>query len=400
MTAVPPFPPPLRTDGSNEFARYSMQVRVPRIARETLERNPGFAPAIRDDVERLARDIEDDAVLPGPQAPALDFAGWSAADARHAGETWLGTGWFYAEYAFYREVIRRCRYWQTGVDPFAPAKLEELATERLWERLVGALARAGSREERLAGLLDDSLWANRVDLSYSVAAARARADEDLIADDRAAAVPVLAGPGARVHVVADNTGIELALDLALVGAILEDPAASVTVHLKMEPVFVSDAMPSDLWTLVDRMHARGGDARSLANRLRAEADAGRFALAPDPFWSSPRFLHEAPPHVAEALAGATIAVFKGDANYRRICGDAIWPPASPFASACEHLRAPLVALRTMKSDPILGLAPGTVDRLDAEDPRWRIDGRRGVIQAFVPTGGKAARSETRSETGR
>jgi hypothetical protein len=366
-----------------------MQVRVPRIARETLERNPDLPGAVRDDVERLARDIEDDAMLPGPKAPALDFAGWAAADARHAGETWLGTGWFYAEYAFYREVVRRCRFWQTGADPFEPAKLEELATERLWERLGAALARTGAREERLAGLVDDSLWANRVDLSYSVAAARARADEDLIADDRAAAVPLLARPGARVHVVADNTGTELALDLALAGAILEDPAASVTVHLKMEPVFVSDAMPRDLWTLVGRMHARGGDARRLAGGLRAEADTGRFALAPDPFWSSPRFLHEAPPHVAEALGGATIAVFKGDANYRRICGDAIWDPAAPFASACGSLGAPLVALRTMKSDPVLGLAPGTAQRLDAEEPRWRIDGRRGVIQAFMPPGGNS-----------
>jgi damage control phosphatase ARMT1-like protein len=141
------------------------------------------------------------------------------------------------------------------------------------------------------------------------------------------------------------------------------------------------------------MHARGGDARRLADRLRAEAEVGRLALAPDPFWSTPRFLHEAPPHVAEALAGATIAIFKGDANYRRICGDAIWDPASPFASACEYLRAPLVALRTMKSDPVLGLAPGTAERLDSEDPRWRIDGRSGVIQAFIPPGDTAEREE-------
>jgi hypothetical protein len=44
----------------------------------------------------------------------------------------------------------------------------------------------------------------------------------------------------------------------------------------------------------------------------------------------------------------------------------------------------MVALRTMKSDPILGLAAGTRERLDAEDPGWRVQGRRGVIQAFVP----------------
>jgi hypothetical protein len=381
---LPPFPPPLRTDGSNAFARHSMQVRIPAIAREVVARNPGFSQTIKDDVERLAVGIEGDQPLPAPRPPALDLPGWVRAHGEHAGETWLSTQWFHAEFAFYRELGRRCRFWEMGVDPFEPAKQEELASDRLWERLELALARRGSRDERLVGLLDDSLWANRVDLSYAVAAARARADEDLIADDRDAATRWLARPGARVHIVVDNTGTELALDLALVDAILEDAGASVAVHLKMEPVFVSDAMPRDLWMLVERMQARGADARRLADRLRAAAEAGRLALVPDPFWSSPRFLFDAPPHVASALEGATIAVFKGDANYRRIVGDALWPPTDPFARACAYLRAPIVALRTMKSDPVLGLAAGIPERLDAEDARWRVDGRRGVIQAFVP----------------
>jgi hypothetical protein len=380
----PPFPPPLRTDGSNAFARQSVQLRLPVIAREVIARNPRFPQAVKDDVERLAVAVEGDEPLPVPRAPALDLPGWLRAHGEHAGESWLSTQWFHAEFAFYLEIGRRCRFWETGVDPFEPAKQEELANERLWERLAVALARRGPREERLAGLLDDGLWANRVDLSYAIAASRPRADDDLIADDRALATPWLARPGARVHIAVDNTGTELALDLALIDAILDDPAASVAVHLKMEPIFVSDAMPRDLWTLVDRMHARGSDARKLAERLRAAADLGRLALVPDPFWSSPRFLYEAPPHVATALSGATIAIFKGDANYRRVVGDAIWEPTEPFARACGDLRAPLVALRTMKSDPVLGLAAGVAERLAAEDPRWRVEGRRGVIQAFVP----------------
>ena len=380
------FPPPLRTDGSNEFARYSMQVRVPHIAREVVEHNPRFSLAVRDDIERLAASIEEGAPLPAPRAPALDLQEWRRAHAEHADETWLSTQWFYAEFAFYREIGRRCRFWEMGIDPFAPAKEEELASERLWERLGAALARRGPREERLTGLLDDSLWANRVDLSYAVAASRARADEDLIADDRAVAVPRLARPGARIHVVADNTGTELALDLALIDAVLEAPDTTVTVHLKMEPVFVSDAMPRDLWALVDRMHARPGDARRLADRLRAASDGGRLSLAPDPFWTGPRFLWQAPPHVLASLESATMAVIKGDANYRRVVGDALWPATAAFATACAYLRAPIVALRTMKSDPVLGLPVGVPERLDAEDPRWRIDGRRGVIQASVPAG--------------
>jgi hypothetical protein len=158
----------------------------------------------------------------------------------------------------------------------------------------------------------------------------------------------------------------------------------VTVHLKMQPVFVSDALPKDVWQLLERMRARGGEATRLADRLIAHFVAGRLVLAPDPFWSGPRFLWDAPAHLRDALGAATLTIFKGDANYRRVVGDAAWPAAEPFASACTAYAAPLVCLRTMKSDSVLGLPPGTAERLDASEPRWRIDGRYGVVQYFEP----------------
>jgi hypothetical protein len=132
------------------------------------------------------------------------------------------------------------------------------------------------------------------------------------------------------------------------------------------------------------MTARGGEVRLLAERLAVSFDAGRLVLSPDPFWSSPRFLWDAPAHVSGALNGASIVVVKGDANYRRIVGDALWPPSAPFATACAYLRAPIACLRTMKSDAVLGLPAGMAERLDVTDPRWRVDGQRGLVQVFVP----------------
>jgi Damage-control phosphatase ARMT1-like domain len=379
-------PPAIRTDGSNPFARYSMKVRVPKIARDTIERNGDYPPAVKRAVERLAADIEGDAPLPRPRPPAPDVVAWTEAHAERAIETWLTTEWFHAELAFYRELVAGCRFWETDRDPFRPAKEEELASETLWERLEAALARPGSREERVFALLDDALWANRVDLSYSVGTAHARVDSDLLADERATAVPRLVRPGASVHVVLDNTGTELGLDLALVGALLEEPAARATLHLKMQPVFVSDAMPRDVWELVARMRARGGDALRLAERLTRAFDEERLALVPDPFWSGPRFLWQAPPHVLAALRSSTIVVCKGDANYRRVVGDAMWPASAPFAAASGYLAAPIVCLRTMKSDALVGIADATIERLDAIDPQWRVVGKYGLIQTHAPTG--------------
>ena len=81
------------------------------------------------------------------------------------------------------------------------------------------------------------------------------------------------------------------------------------------------------------------------------------------------------------LAGADLVVVKGDANYRRLLGDAHWPPTASFARATRHFPARLAALRTLKAEIIVGLEPGEAERLRAEDPSWLVNGRRGVVQA-------------------
>jgi hypothetical protein len=385
-------PAPIRTDGSIEFARYSMEKRVPAIARDVIAHNPGFSPAVRRGVERLARDIEGNAPIPPPKPPAPDVASWTDAYLSHASDTWLDAEWFYAEYAFYRELAHACRFWETGRDPFAWTKEEEIASDALWARLGGALGpiHALARTERLALLMEQTLWGNRMDLSYRVAADRTQGHEgDLLADDRAAALTLLSGAGARVHLVADNTGTELAFDLALIDALLEDEETRVTLHLKAQPVFVSDAIVADVWALLDRMRGRpDGSVARVAERLFAAFDDERLSFAPDPFWSGARFFDDAramPAYLREELAAATILVLKGDANYRRLSGDALWPEDATFAQACSNVPCPVACLRTMKSDSVVGLPAALVAQLDATDSRWRIDGKRGVIQVGATT---------------
>lgn len=382
----PRLTPPLavRTDGSNAFARHTMQVRVPRIARDVVERE-GLPRGAAEAVEQLARDVEGDRPLPAPRPPSPDVEAWSAVHAEHPGERWLAAEWFHAEHVFYRELARACRFWETGQDPFRGAKEQELCGDRPWQRLQEATAQQGARDERVLRLLGDSLWGNRVDLSYAAASAHAKpGDEDLLVDERTVALPWLLRAAARVHVIADNTGTELVLDLALIDALLEDVSACVTVHLKVQPVFVSDATVADLWRALERMHERAGDARALASRLRSAFDEGRLRLAPNPFWSGSRFLWRAPAHLAAELAGATVVVLKGDANYRRMVGDALWPADTPLSDVADYVSSPVLCLRTMKSDPVAGLPAGLAGKLDAVEPRWRIDGRRGVAQVVLP----------------
>jgi hypothetical protein len=275
------------------------------------------------------------------------------------------------------------RYWETGRDPFAPAKRNELAGERPWEGLDAALAVVAlAPEERLYALLGRALWGNRVDLSYAVGVAfGAQGDtDDLLSDDRAWAVPKLLSPRGNVHLVADNTGSELAMDLVLADALIALAGSRVTLHVKMHPTFVSDAIVADVWALVASMHERGGRARELASRVRRAFDEQSLRVVPDFFWNGPAFLWDRPARLVAELDRATIVVLKGDANYRRAVGDALWPTETSLAHVTSYFPAPLLCIRTLKSDPIVGLPTGLAARLDAGDAAWRVNGRRGVIQ--------------------
>lgn len=386
MLTAPAAPPMIRTDTSNAFAHHTMRVRLPAIVRETAARNPDYPPLIHDNLERLAAALESDAPIPMLERPTPDYAGWAAQHAAHSPASWQGAAWFFAEFYAYRLLVQAARWWETGRDPFAPAKAEEYASGQPWALLERALdAPPPAPEERLSRALTFALWANRIDLSLSAVAAlggESTHAADLLADQRAAAAERLLAATGPVHIVTDNAGSELTLDLALAGALLELTDAPITLHVKVHPIFVSDAIPADALALIGWLaDGRAGAASAaLGARLRAAFELGRLRLAPDLFWNSAHPLWALPPYLAQTFAGARLVIVKGDANYRRILGDALWPAEMSFADVTSYFPAPLLALRTLKSEPIVGLPPGLAARLDAEDAGWRVNGRRGVAQ--------------------
>jgi hypothetical protein len=167
----------------------------------------------------------------------------------------------------------------------------------------------------------------------------------------------------------------------LLDAVIELAGARVILHVKAEPTFVSDATPTDVRALFSAMAQRSGAVGALGLRLEGAVSQGSLRIAPDFFWNGPRFLVKLPDRLAKEVRRARIVVLKGDANYRRTIGDALWPPETSLAQATADLAAPLLALRTMKSDPVVGLPAALVASLDRTDARWRLDGRRGIIQS-------------------
>jgi hypothetical protein len=356
-----------------------MKVRVPKILDDVCQDNQDFPRPILDAVARLRDDIRGDARLPPLGFPAPDAGEWQP---EPGAETWLRTGWFFAECYLYRSLMSAVRYWERARDPFAPIKRRELESDALWHGLEGIVAHPAHGDERVHALLDLSLWGNRVDLSYGVGTAFGRAGQshDLLCDDRRRAVTELLRPRGDVHLVADNTGSELSMDLALADVLITSAAARVSLHVKMHPVFVSDATVADVWDLLGAMRGRGGPCRELGARLERAFEAGQLRILPDFYWNGPRFLWDRPARIAAEIDRADMVIFKGDANYRRVIGDALWAPDTALADATGYFPAPLLLLRTMKSDAVVGLPGGLAERLDNVDREWRINARRGLIQ--------------------
>lgn len=400
---MPARPAPIRTDRSNAFANNTMRVRLPAIVDEVITLNRDYPQGIKDSLFELRDALVTGAVIAGldPKS-APDHAEWAAAIKRQreivgSEPSWQNSEWFFAETYAYRGLIQAVRWSETGRDPFLPKKLEELNSDALWQLVERACQPLDSPESELRRAVEFALWGNRIDLSYAPSSERGAeiSADDLLVDDRGALAAHLLVPRtsqtgsmdcAPVYIVADNAGSELAMDLVLVDCLLGHSCDSVVLCLKAHPTFVSDATPEDVWMMLCQMTGRGGRIAALSERLQNHWRTGSLRFLPHPYWNSSRFLWDLPAGYRGLFNTAQLVIIKGDANYRRAVGDALWPPHTPFADVLNYIDAPLLCLRTLKSDPIVGLPSAeTAASLDQADPDWRVNGKRGVIQFKAQT---------------
>jgi len=385
-------PPPISTGEPGSFARYTLQGRVPAIVQETIALNC-FPADVRGALEALRAELTG-GMIRELREEALDRAFWNTVSAPFIGRSWLDAPWYWAEAYFYRRLLEATGYFQSGptqgVDPFNAKKRTELTPDAA-PRAVNTLLQNAPDDprHRFESLLHASLWGNRIDLSYEAASRLGRAAgirverANLLVDDTPLVWEFLrTGPSRRLAVLADNAGTELLMDLVLVDYLLETGMVSkIDLHLKPQPFFVSDAMPQDVADALEALEAGGGLGRSLAQRLRVQRSQGRLHLTTHWHYATSLFFFQLPEDLRSVLARMDLVVIKGDANYRRLLGDAHWPPTTPFARVAGYFPAPLLALRTLKAEIIVGLDVGEAERLQAQDPAWLVNGQRGVIQS-------------------
>ncbi|EWS92853.1 damage-control phosphatase ARMT1 family protein [Streptomyces filamentosus] len=332
-----------------------------------------------------------------PLAPSeSDHEQWSVWGREFFGRSWFDAPFLWSESYFYRRLLSAVGYFGTGpwqgVDPFAPFKRAELRGTAVDEELraLDALADVPA-DERATALLHASVWGNRADLGFRVTegdVTPGAAADDLVADDSAQLWQLLpAGTGVTVAVVADNAGRELIPDLILIDhLLLHRHAERIVLHVKPYPYYVSDATTADVVDCLRRLAEAPGEAGRIGSRLWDAMATGRLEVRAHPFFCAPLPYEEMPEDLRAEFAAATLTILKGDLNYRRLVGDRMWAETTPFADRTAYFPGAVAALRTLKSDVIVGLEQKTLEALERSGATWRTSGTHALIQVRGETG--------------
>jgi hypothetical protein len=224
------------------------------------------------------------------------------------------------------------------------------------------------------------------------------------------------------HLILDNAGTELLMDLCLADwLVARGLCDSVVLHAKSYPWFVSDVVEYDIWWLIEELNKCPLSSAQLSNEelstlqwasvtWRSRLETKQWTIRAHPFWTTAlpfSHLPEVAGDLYSFLCGQQVTalheeshlplmwIFKGDLNYRKLVYDCAWPDYTiPFEEALGALGAstkqwptsqpqpPLIALRTCKSDVIVGVE--SRDKLEEIDcaggSDWLINGKWAVAQ--------------------
>ncbi|CAL4068054.1 unnamed protein product, partial [Meganyctiphanes norvegica] len=243
-----------------------------------------------------------------------------------------------------------------------------------------------------------SVWGNRCDLSISAGENVAQRDDlvtslnrlrsNLIANHSNELWKLLSAlPEDQRDIVfiLDNAGFELVIDFCLAAFLIESGlATSITFHVKTRPWFVSDTLKEDfLWT-VDTLRNMESEVGQLGAMWETYLTEGRWKVIENRFWTSSydfASMSDIDCGLYTELSKASLLIFKGDLNYRKLVGDLDWPCETDFQRSLRGFTpAPLVALRTAKGGPVVGLGRGVEQQTATQAADWNTSGEYGMIQ--------------------
>jgi len=365
-----------------------------------------------------------------------DVALWNKEIAKYfQGKDFMNAPWLFAEAYKYRrlhECFSVSKYW-TDYDVFYRQKCDTFsrssdAVFELSQRFAEPFKQAAetpsterSDAERLMflELTQVCLWGNSTDLSLlinmteeQIKSLQSTGGDHLAATEKNIlgnhitqlwdSVKDLRGKtGGRVDFVLDNAGFELYCDCVYADFLIQSGLAKqIRFHGKRFAWFVSDVTKKDWEWLLNTMvygqlFPKASDAekeslKRLGRRWKQYEADGIWVYEQHPFWCTGYTfweLHSEAPDLFLHLSRSDLVFFKGDLNHRKLTYDCAAPASTPFDQAIGPMAnaagAPKIcSLRTIKSDVVVGLGDDgdmTADRLDKEEPGWKISGKYAVV---------------------
>jgi uncharacterized protein with ATP-grasp and redox domains len=386
-----PAPQPLRGKDT-EFTRDTMNRRLPEIVQRVLDENELPETAVTQ-ITTLLNEFPNGRIRPLPNHLAPDLTKWQEAITPYLGQTYMEAPWFFNETYIYRRIMAAVDYFRSGTDPFARQKQQSLTSAASQTRALiiqlNHMIASGWQATSFRQLLLAALWGNQADMSMWATGDEAMPNHSeaeaqvahLLVDDATAVTQLLDKPINQIDIILDNVGIELISDLCLADYLLSvNQAATVQLHPKLHPTFVSDATVLDVEATVAYLRKEDEpDLQQAGERLTNYLVNGRLRLLSHPFWTSPHPLWQLPADLRQTLAASDLIISKGDANYRRALGDARWPHTTPIRDIVSYLPTPTLFLRTCKSEVLAGVRQSRLDELNLEE-EWLVNGRWGIIQ--------------------
>ena len=322
------------------------------------------------------------------------------------------------------------------------AKYRQLVTQIEDDKLSSRSPQELEEAEKIlfTEMCEICLWGNATDLSLLTSLtyediqklqgseARKDSEKNIVVNDLPAAYHALKKAqqtrlkqDRRIDIVLDNAGFELFVDLILAGYLLSAGLATqIVLHPKSIPWFVSDVIPADFAALLnaladpqtfystlsdDEQHKKEHpqllseneviDMKYVFQHWSTLHQSGQLVIRPNRFWTHAGSYWRLPNSeeiLFKDLAHSELVIFKGDLNYRKLAGDAMWDPTTPFATAIGPLGAEsgirTLALRTCKADVVVGLPEGEDKKLRATEGgggdsgcrKWAWSGKWAVIQ--------------------
>ncbi|BFZ07768.1 hypothetical protein BsWGS_10808 [Bradybaena similaris] len=437
------YPPPLSAKDKNSFAYPTMKDRVPvilskvvdhltrnreRLVGETGETGREELKSIIGALSQLRYEVMTNKAAAPLRDSCSDTSEWNADLQRHAdkGEEmkWFDSAWLWMECYLYRRIYEACQMSVLKkLDVFADQKqtafsdsFQPISTLTMYLLEANRALTKGASETEVqryfTEFLQMSLWGNKCDLSISAGSENSQVNCPLeqltklksyiLIDDSQTIFQSLSntkqqrnGQGGRVDIILDNAGFELVTDLCFADLLTTSGLASeVHFYCKAIPWFVSDVTPEDFhWTLKQMSSMNHLAISQLCQKWKRHLEGGKWVLEVNDFWTLPydySQMLEYCPSLYSQLSQASLIIFKGDLNYRKLVGDLQWETTTDFTQSLRGFNpAPLCVLRTLKSDVVVGLKSGQASEVVAKDANWMIDGQWAVISVSLGNAGSS-----------